>query len=269
MGRASTMMSGKRNDDGMTDRLNYRYTVGILVVFAIINMNRLYTDQIRCWVRTFLFNILHLLFLICFKQVPAFFTPNYEEYVRSVCFVQNTYYVKHTDKTPKLYSAKKESEILYYQWIPFLLLVKAFLFYIPRISWNTFGLKSGVQVSDLVESSFDYNHPTTDASYRQMCLNYVIDSIDQYCYDHRRQTETRIHLNVFQRILTTGWCLTGKYLGNYLIVLYMTTKLMYIGVSLFQIYILGILLGSNFAFYGIEVLDRFFRGKKKETFLFR
>lgn len=54
MGRASTMMSGKRNDDGMTDRLNYRYTVGILVVFAIINMNRLYTDQIRCWVKNFL-----------------------------------------------------------------------------------------------------------------------------------------------------------------------------------------------------------------------
>jgi hypothetical protein len=51
MGRASTMMSGKRNDDGMADRLNYRYTVGILVVFAIINMNRLYTDQIKCWVR--------------------------------------------------------------------------------------------------------------------------------------------------------------------------------------------------------------------------
>lgn len=50
MGRASTMMSGKRNDDSMSDRLNYRYTVAILIIFAIINMNRLYTDQIKCWV---------------------------------------------------------------------------------------------------------------------------------------------------------------------------------------------------------------------------
>ena len=50
MGKASTMMSGKRNDDSMSDRLNYRYTVAILVIFAIINMNRLYTDQIKCWV---------------------------------------------------------------------------------------------------------------------------------------------------------------------------------------------------------------------------
>jgi hypothetical protein len=51
MGRASTMMSGKRNDDGLSDRLNYRYTVAILIAFAIINMNRLYTDQIKCWVK--------------------------------------------------------------------------------------------------------------------------------------------------------------------------------------------------------------------------
>jgi hypothetical protein len=51
MGRAAVMMSGKRNDDGIADRLNYRYTVGILVAFAFINMNRLYTDQIKCWVR--------------------------------------------------------------------------------------------------------------------------------------------------------------------------------------------------------------------------
>jgi hypothetical protein len=150
---------------------------------------------------------------------------------------------------------------LYYQWIPFLLLVQAFLFYIPRLSWNTFGLKSGIQVSDLVESSFDYKRPTSDATYRQMCLNYVVDSIDEYCDDHRRQTETRTHLNIFQRILKMSWCITGKYLGNYLVVLYMTTKLMYIGVSLFQIYFLSAMLGSNFAFYGIQVLDRFVRGK--------
>ncbi len=56
MGRASTMMLGKRNDDSICDRLNYQYTVGILAVFAIINLNRLYTDQIRCWVSIFTFN---------------------------------------------------------------------------------------------------------------------------------------------------------------------------------------------------------------------
>lgn len=60
MGRASTMMSGKRNDDSMSDRLNYRYTVAILVIFAIINMNRLYTDQIKCWVNINYLNIIYI-----------------------------------------------------------------------------------------------------------------------------------------------------------------------------------------------------------------
>jgi hypothetical protein len=198
---------------------------------------------------------------IYLKKVPAFFTPNYDEYVRSVCFVQNTYYVQHTDKVPKSLYVKKESEILYYQWIPFLLLLKAFLFYAPRISWNAFGTKSGIQISDIVESSFDYKLPTTDAAHRQMCLNYVVDTIDEYCNDHRRQVNARKHLNIFQRSLSMGWCLTGKYLGNYLVVLYMTTKLMYIGVSLLQILLLSILLGSNFAAYGIRVIVRLFQGK--------
>ena len=208
-----------------------------------------------------------VIFLVLyFKQVPAFFTENYGEYVQSVCFVQNTYYIKHTDKILKLLNTKKENEILYYQWIPFVLIVKAILFYIPRISWNTFALKGGVQVSDLVESSFDYKLPTTDALHRQMCLNYVVDSIDQYCDDHRRQRQARVHLNILQQILTMIWCITRKYLGNYLVVLYMTTKLMYIGISLFQIFLLSAILGSNFAFYGIQVLDRFFRGRKQIIF---
>lgn len=178
-----------------------------------------------------------------------------------MCFVQNTYYVKNTGKVPKSLNVKKESEILYYQWIPFLLLFKAFLFYIPRLSWNTFGLKSGLNLSDLVESSFDYKMPATDATHRQICLNYVVDTIDQYCNDHRRQVETRKHVNLWERTVAMGWCLTGKYLGNYLVVLYMTTKLMYISISSFQIFLLSTMLGSNFTFYGFTVLDRLYRGK--------
>ncbi|CAF1343916.1 unnamed protein product [Didymodactylos carnosus] len=218
--RASTVMSGKRNDDGLADRLNYRYTVGILVVFAIINMNRMYVDQIKCW-------------------VPAYFTPNYEEYVRSVCFVQNTYYIKPTEKVPKSLEVKRQNEILYYQWIPFLLLVKAFLFYLPRISWR---FRMGIQIADLIESAFDYKLPTTNAVHRKMCLDYMVDTIDEYVDDHRRQKHSHDNINMFTRFFSTICCTTGRYLGNYLVVLYITTKLMYIFISLFQIFILSIML---------------------------
>lgn len=163
---------------------------------------------------------------------------------------------------PKTVESKKEREILYYQWIPFLLVIKAFIFYMPRISWKLFGSKSGIQLSDLVESSFDYKLPTTDAVHRQMCLDFVVDSIDQYCNDHRRQAAARNKQTIFQRVLSAWCCMSGKYLGNYLVILYLTTKLMYIGVSLFQIFLLSNMLGSNFAFYGVQVIDRLLRGRK-------
>ncbi|CAF5116745.1 unnamed protein product, partial [Rotaria sp. Silwood1] len=53
MRQASNIVLSKRYDDCTSDRLNYRYTVGILLVFAIINTNRLYAEQIRCWVKFF------------------------------------------------------------------------------------------------------------------------------------------------------------------------------------------------------------------------
>ena len=202
-------------------------------------------------------------------KIPAFFTPNYDEYIRSVCFVQNTYYVKHSDKIPKIQDRKKESEILYYQWIPFLLIVKAFVFYIPRLSWNIFGMRSGIQISDLVESAYDYRQPTTAPAQREMCLNYVVDTIDRYCDDYRRHRDARSNLSTFQRILSTACCMSGKYSGSYLVVLYMTTKVLYLTVALFQIYILSTMLGSNFAFYGVLVLDRMFRGQLERRLLSR
>ena len=71
MGRASIMMTGKRNDDGISDRLNYRYTVGILIVLGIINMNRIYTDQIKCWVNHFVFYITFLYVQVDFRLIDS------------------------------------------------------------------------------------------------------------------------------------------------------------------------------------------------------
>jgi hypothetical protein len=40
-----------KTDDDFSDRLNYRYTVGFLIIFAIILTTRQYTSTpIQCWV---------------------------------------------------------------------------------------------------------------------------------------------------------------------------------------------------------------------------
>lgn len=41
----------ERHDDDFADRINYKYTVAILVIFAIIVTNRQFgTKQIHCWI---------------------------------------------------------------------------------------------------------------------------------------------------------------------------------------------------------------------------
>ena len=82
--------------------MNYRYTVAILVAFAVIVSHRQFRESvIKCW-------------------VPAFFTQNYESYANQVCWISNTYYVNQTQNVPKGEETRKASEIKYYQWIPVL-----------------------------------------------------------------------------------------------------------------------------------------------------
>ena len=64
--RLSSSIFGGKSDDDFSDRLNYRYTVGLLILFSIILTTRQYgSEVIKCW-------------------VPAHFTNNYEQYVSHI-----------------------------------------------------------------------------------------------------------------------------------------------------------------------------------------
>lgn len=64
--RLQTTIFGSRSDDDFSDRLNYRYTVGLLLLGSIIITTRQYgSEVIKCW-------------------VPAHFTSNYESYVSQI-----------------------------------------------------------------------------------------------------------------------------------------------------------------------------------------
>ena len=57
---------GKHNDDLFVDRLNHRYTVAILLMFAIVVTASQYCGKpINCW-------------------VPGHFTGNYEDYASNI-----------------------------------------------------------------------------------------------------------------------------------------------------------------------------------------
>lgn len=68
----------------------------------------------------------------------------------SLSWVQNTYYLPSDKAIPQSEEEREDHEIKYYQWVTFVLLFQAFMFYLPRIFWTTFSLRSGLNIGDLV-----------------------------------------------------------------------------------------------------------------------
>ena len=88
-----SVLGPHRSDTCTVDRLNYKYTVIILVIFSIIVSNKQFSsDHIACW-------------------VPGHFTRSYEVYSNNICWVSNTYYVATAETLP-LEENKKKTRVV-------------------------------------------------------------------------------------------------------------------------------------------------------------
>ncbi len=82
-----TGLTNKKDND-FADRLSSRYTVFILVVYAIVVMSGMWVgDPIHCW-------------------VPMHFTGSHTKYTNSYCWVRNTYYLPFYEEIPKPHEAR-------------------------------------------------------------------------------------------------------------------------------------------------------------------
>ncbi|CAF3619278.1 unnamed protein product [Rotaria sp. Silwood1] len=246
----SLAFGASRCDDSFADRLSYKYTVFMLALFAIVVTNKQFgTKHIQCW-------------------VPAQFTKNYEEYVNDICWVSNTYYIPLEQKVPKLEIERRQNELRYYQWIPFILLLQAFCFYFPHIIWRSLSRRSGIDVRDIVDAAIHYKSvdiATKDDEHKNELMEYIVETIDKYVDDPRRQTNKRSKCMNLKYILMTICICMGKYLGNYLIVVYFTTKALFIINAVCQIFLLNLFLGQKFHLFGIQVLKRILQGQGWDT----
>ena len=97
------------------DRLNSLYTVCVLAVSS----GRLLTSHfwgtaITCW-------------------TPAEFNGIWSDFVNKYCYVHGTYFYSIEEELDFDVEKRQKIFIRYYQWVPYILALQAFLFYIPRL----------------------------------------------------------------------------------------------------------------------------------------
>ncbi|CAF0852886.1 unnamed protein product [Adineta ricciae] len=238
----STLFLGtSRSDDSAGDRLSYRYTCAILIAFTVIVSNREFTSKrIQCW-------------------VPAFFTGNYEDYTNNVCWVRNTYYIDDQSEIPENPDIRHDMSIRYYQWIPFILLFQAFLFFVPYVLWRVLCQRSGIDIRDIVEAASNYKR-ANDEKQRDRLMKFMISVIDQYVDDPRRQSNNRETV-WWKKCFIMFVPSSGRYMGDYLRNLFIFIKIIYVLNALSQLVLLSLLLGQPFWSLGATVIRLLYQGK--------
>uniref|UniRef100_A0A0N5B7R1 Innexin n=1 Tax=Strongyloides papillosus TaxID=174720 RepID=A0A0N5B7R1_STREA len=123
------------HDDDTVDRINYAKTAFILAGFALFVMAiQNIGDPITCW-------------------VPAEYPETWNRYIRQYCFVENTYYA-NISYLPNDVEERENNEIIYYQWIPYILAGQAFLAYLPKLIFMMTYSFSETNISDLIQTCF-------------------------------------------------------------------------------------------------------------------
>ncbi len=120
--------------------------------------------------------------------------------------------------------SRTERRLNYYQWTPFIILLMALFFYLPRLIWRTLSVRSGIDLLDIIEAADD-TKKVKEFDERDDLIKYIVDTIDMYVDDARRQADAeKRQATLLRKLLQLICCMTGKFLGNYFITLYMFVK---------------------------------------------
>jgi len=221
-----------RHDDEFSDRLGYKYSVGMFVLFAVIVSTKQYVGEpIQCW-------------------VPAHFTGSHERYTNHYCWIGNSYYLGLEERVPKPEQHHEKRIIKYYQWVPMLLVLQALMCYAPIILWRMFNSKAGIDINSVIQCGESFIR-SENAGRRKEIIAYMTHHMTRYL-DVRNAPRSR--------------CSLSDAIRDNLSRLYVVFKIVFIACIFLQIFVLNYFLGHNFHTYGADVLRETLYGDVDLTF---
>ncbi|KAK3600963.1 hypothetical protein CHS0354_004172 [Potamilus streckersoni] len=230
---------GASRIDDWIDRVSHVYTVGLLVIFAVVvSTSQFVGDPIHCW-------------------NPAEFTGAYDAYTKSYCWIKNTYYIPLTESIPVDIQKRQNAEITYYQWVPLILIFQAFMFKIPNIVWKLFNGGSGLNLSKVCKLADETQWGTPDD--RKGKIRNIGKFMDRWLQTHREY-----HNNIVVRIkakTSRVLCFVcNKRQGTFLTALYIWIKVLFLANVISQFFILNAFMATNYNMYGFEYIKMFQSG---------
>ena len=100
--------------------------------------------------------------------------------MNSYCWVRNTYYHPFVEGNG-IPDESEKKYILYYQWISFILIGQAILFYLPSQVWHGLNQKAGIDVDSICASASTYhslNNEPKRQTLRVLIANLIARSVE-------------------------------------------------------------------------------------------
>ncbi|KHN79144.1 Innexin unc-9 [Toxocara canis] len=223
-------------DDDVIDRCNYLVTNSILFLCAITVAAKQYVGEpLQCW-------------------VPAEFKGGWEQYIENYCFVENTYFITPNEELPAGTAERESRELHYYQWVPFILMLQALLFMIPRTVWKTLNWQTGLNIFALAQAA---NVTKREGPRR------VLKKGDA---ELESAVPVAQHLNFvmnFNRLRASRYSSTISSVWRvYVTYLYIFCKVLNLVNIMVQFAVLNHFLGPQYSFWGIGVLNDLIHGRQ-------
>jgi len=221
------------NDDDFADRLSSRYTVVLLVTFAaLVCMNQYVRNPITCW-------------------APVHFSGAHTRFTTNYCWIKNTYYLPWEQEVPVTVDEKRQM-VSYYQWIPFILLIQAVMFYIPTLIWHGLNGKAGIDADNILAVAATLSRADTAETHDHK-LRLLVKHIDRFLGTRQEREVHGCGVFCVLRVLSCATC--GRRLGSYLLVLFIVSKLLYILNVIGQLFLLNVILNTKYSTFGVNMIS--------------
>ncbi|BHF72556.1 Structural component of the gap junctions [Sparganum proliferum] len=233
--RAGKLFKTSYGGDGVdfVDQLNYQYTGGLMVIFiAIIGVRQYVGKPIQCW-------------------VPQEFKHPWEEYAENLCWIQNTYFLLPNEDVPEdEFEINSKKYVGYYQWIVIVLAGQAMLSWVPYLVWRVGSKRLPILLKSAREAA------VPDRELRQKAVSCLVATLEELAESTARQKRVR---STLQRI----FCSIRPNIQ--ITLLFFLVRLLFVGNSVGQIYLMQHFIGSNSSTFGIDILNNLMSGVDWET----